>query len=245
MERVERGNRMEGEGPPVRVEIIGLRGRGVRLKVDVRPTWRRRLALWLRALAEMAGVVGLFVAAGVAWHAAERVLADAGDAREAAPYAPRAMPENEAPEIEADDAAPPDEPRIWLVDGYNVLHAGVLRGRDRREWWSAASQARLLAVVETFDDPHAEIWVVFDDARPGSGERCAVPEAGCRARVAFAPSADDWLVKRVRTAERPGELAVVTADRQVRERSRHRGARVVSPLAFLARCDRSEKAADA
>jgi len=124
------------------------------------------------------------------------------------------------------------------VDGYNVLHAGVLRGRDRREWWSAATQQRLVDVAESFDDPAAEIWVVFDDARPGRSERCRDPEPPSRVRVAWAPSADDWLVARVRRAERPADLAVVTADRQVQGRSRHRGAQVVSPLAFLARCQR-------
>lgn len=139
------------------------------------------------------------------------------------------------------DAASPEPPRTWLVDGYNVLHAGVLRGRDRREWWSAAVQQRLVDVVETFDDAAAEIWVVFDDARPGRSERCREPEPPRRVRIAYAPSADDWLVKRVRSAKRPGELAVVTSDRQVQGRSRHRGAQVVSPLAFLARCRREQQ----
>ncbi|HVP31069.1 MAG TPA: NYN domain-containing protein [Myxococcota bacterium] len=127
---------------------------------------------------------------------------------------------------------------MWLVDGYNVLHAGVLRGRDRREWWTAAVQQRVVDVAETFDDPRAEIWVVFDDARPGRSERCREPEPPSRVRLAYAPSADDWLVKRVRSASDPARLAVVTADRQVQGRARHRGAQVVSPLAFLARCRR-------
>lgn len=144
----------------------------------------------------------------------------------------------DTPPSPAPPPAPEAPPRVWLVDGYNVLHAGVLRGRDRREWWSAATQQRLVDVAESFDDPAAEIWVVFDDARPGRSERCRDPEPPSRVRVAWAPSADDWLVARVRRAERPEDLAVVTADRQVQGRSRHRGAQVVSPLAFLARCQR-------
>lgn len=127
----------------------------------------------------------------------------------------------------------------WLVDGYNVLHAGILRGRDRREWWSAATQQRLVEVAESFDDPMAEIWVVFDDARPGRSERCRDPEPPSRVRVVWTPSADDWLVARVRHAAQPAALVVVTADRQVQGRSQHRGARVFSPLAFLARCQRA------
>ena len=34
-----------------------------------------------------------------------------------------------------------------------------------------------------------------------------------------------------------GRVAVVTADRQLADRSRQRGAEVVSPLRFLARCE--------
>jgi rRNA-processing protein FCF1 len=54
--------------------------------------------------------------------------------------------------------------------------------------------------------------------------------------VVFAPSADDWLLQAVRDAEEPSALVVVTADRQLADRIRHRGARIVSPRTFLARC---------
>ncbi len=130
-------------------------------------------------------------------------------------------------------------PAVWLVDGYNVLHAGVLRGRDRAGWWKAAAQARVVSAAEGFDDPRAEVWVVFDAARPeAASERCSVPPEG-RVRLVFTPSADEWIVRHVRTHAEPERLAVVTADRQVAERARHRGARVVSPLAFLRRCTRA------
>jgi hypothetical protein len=120
----------------------------------------------------------------------------------------------------------------WLVDGFNVLHAGVLRGRDRSEWWTERRRAELLARAAAFDDPEAEIWVVFDG--PGQ-DPSAEPPTG-RLRQVFAPSADDWLLARVRSARDPSRLAVVTGDRQVAGRARHRGARVVSPTAFLGRC---------
>jgi hypothetical protein len=129
------------------------------------------------------------------------------------------------------EAAPP-APRLWLVDGFNVLHAGVLRGRDRAEWWTEPRREQLLSLAERFDDAEAEIWVVFDGRGP---ERPAeAPER--RVRQVFAPSADDWLLAKVRATEAPAELAVVTADRAVAARARHRGAQVVSPRAFLARC---------
>ncbi len=149
---------------------------------------------------------------------------------------------------------PPAEPEVWLVDGYNLLHAGVLRGRDRRGWWTAEAQARAIERIARFDGP-GELWVVFDrrertrrgDAPGGeAGARAtpADPPGPPRVRVAFAPSADDWLVRRVREAADPSRLAVVTADRRLAGRARHRGARVVPPSAFLARCPAGERADD-
>jgi hypothetical protein len=144
--------------------------------------------------------------------------------------------------IERRDAAEPDypvpmleatspTPSRWLVDGFNVLHAGVLRGRDRAQWWTEPRREQLVALAERFDDAEAEIWIVFD----GSGtEDNQVPAS--RVRRFFAPSADEWLLAQVRASEAPGCLAVVTADRAVAGRARHRGAQVISPRTFLSRC---------
>jgi predicted RNA-binding protein with PIN domain len=134
------------------------------------------------------------------------------------------------PETPGHEPSPP--PRLWLVDGFNVLHAGVLTGRDRAEWWSEARRAQLLTIVERFEPERedAEVWVVFDG--PSAAEERA--REGSRVRVAFARSADDWLVKRVRAAG--GSVCVVTSDRQLADRARRRGAEVLSPRRFLARC---------
>ena len=123
-----------------------------------------------------------------------------------------------------------DEPTIWLVDGYNVLHAAVLGGRDRSEWWSASRRRELLERVSGFA-ADAEVWIVFD----GPDDLGAAAEP-LGSRCVFATSADDWLVDRVGRAEDPSAIAVVTADRKVAGRARSRGARVVSPRDFLARC---------
>jgi predicted RNA-binding protein with PIN domain len=120
----------------------------------------------------------------------------------------------------------------WLVDGFNVLHAGVLRGNDRRGWWREEARARLLARVAAFEDAAAELWVVFDGPGPGA----EAERASERPRVVFAPSADEWLLGAVRETDEPASVVVVTADRQLADRARHRGARVVSPRTFLARC---------
>ena len=124
-----------------------------------------------------------------------------------------------------------DRPAIWLVDGFNVLHAGVLEGRERGDWWRAASRARLLALAGSFDDPEAELWIVFDGPRAAP----ATPQTA-RLRVVFAPSADEWLLSRLRSAPDPSRLGVVTGDRRLAIRSRRRGAQVIKPREFLDRC---------
>jgi predicted RNA-binding protein with PIN domain len=129
---------------------------------------------------------------------------------------------------------PANTPSIWLVDGFNVLHAGILRGRDRSEWWTEPRRRALLDRVHHFDDPCAELWVVFDGPRAPVDPAA---EAGPGPREVFADSADDWLLARVRASDDPSRIAVVTADRAVASRARHRGAQVVSPRAFLERCN--------
>lgn len=149
----------------------------------------------------------------------------------------------------------PPAPRglTWLVDGYNAMHACLLAGTDRDRWWTAESRELLLARASRFDDPEAEIWVVFDGRNesqeiyePLAGPELPGPEAsasGARSvgapaavHVVFAPSADDWITKRVRQVAEPDRIAVVTSDRQVADRCAHRGARVLRPQAFLAGC---------
>ncbi len=121
------------------------------------------------------------------------------------------------------------ENRRWLIDGYNVLHTGVLHGKNRGDWWSAPARQKLLDVVRHFDATDAELWIVFD----GKDEK---DQGEGRTRTIFAESADAWLVAAVKAAAVPEEVTVVTADRKVADRARHRGARVVSPKEFLARC---------
>jgi predicted RNA-binding protein with PIN domain len=136
---------------------------------------------------------------------------------------------------EADETAPP---RVWLVDGFNALHVAVLRGRERAGWGTREGREQLLARVRGFDDRSAEIWVVFDGPHPANEAEAGAALGG--PRIAFAHSADAWLLQRVRES-RAGEVAVVTADRPLAARARARGARVVSPRDFLARCGGASK----
>ncbi len=157
-----------------------------------------------------------FVAVGLAWAAAESGL--------------RLRDEVCSPIAYAGSPMTSCETKIWLVDGYNVLHAAVLGGKDRSQWWTGSRRRELLERVSGFD-ADAEVWIVFDGP-DDSGAEAEPPGPHC----VFAASADDGLVDRVRRAADPSEIAVVTADRKVAGRARGRGARIVTPKDFLARC---------
>ena len=171
-------------------------------------------SLFWRGILECLLVMSGFAGFGLAWAGLERRDAALPDY----PHAPM-------------EATPPT-PSLWLVDGFNVLHAGVLHGRDRAQWWTEPRREQLVALAERFDDADAEIWIVFD----GGGPEAPSEAPASRVHRIFAPSADDWLLAKVRASAEPACLAVVTADRAVADRARHRGAQVVSPRSFLARC---------
>jgi predicted RNA-binding protein with PIN domain len=129
---------------------------------------------------------------------------------------------------------------LLIIDGFNVLHAGVLIGRDRAGWWQEAAQRRLIERVEAFANPtNMEIWVVFD-RRPDKEEQATnVVSTDSRIRVNYAPSADDWIVEQVVMLTSQRTVTVVTADRPLRERVRRAGGTLCSPRQFLADCQSS------
>ncbi len=183
----------------------------------------RITARW-RGVFETVVVIGGFAAFGLFWAALESDLEASGKA-----YS-HSMAETSS-----------NAPRIWLVDGYNTVCAGLLGGRDRVQWWSTQRRAELmerLAGFEGLTDPSSEIWVVFDGASSvqdddtGSG----------RIRSVFSPSADEWLVREVRVRASDGSVAVVTDDRRLANRARDRGALIVTPQEFLRCCPKTPPA---
>src|SRR5215471_16293391 len=87
---------------------------------------------------------------------------------------------------------------LLIVDGFNVLHAGVLSGRDRAEWWKETAQRRLVTRVEKFSDADdAEIWIIFDRRADKDSQATNVASSDPRISIAYAPSADDWIVEQV------------------------------------------------
>ncbi len=192
-------------------------------------------------------VMAAFVGLGLAWaelaHSAYSHEAMQPTDADAAAPTPVDVPASRTDRSPPHAEACPAPPRIWLVDGFNVLHVALLGGRERREWWTQPSRQELLDRAAHFDALHggadagAEVWVVFDGPRPADDAND--PVAGSetlRLRQVFAPCADAWLLDRLRKTDRPEGVVIVTADRRLAARVRSRGARVVPPGEFLRRC---------
>ena len=127
---------------------------------------------------------------------------------------------------------------LLLIDGFNVLHAGVLTGRDRANWWQTPAQRRLVERVERFADPlYPVLWIVFDRRERRTSDPQApeeVTSTDTRIRIFYAPSADDWIVAQVEQQTARCHVTVVTADRLLRDRVRQVGGKLLSPSQFLA-----------
>lgn len=130
---------------------------------------------------------------------------------------------------------------LHLIDAFNFLHAVVLKGRDRKNWWCSENQARVVAAVlalragrEPFD-----AWLVFDRRGEMPGPAALDPVLHAAAltvvpgiEVHSAPDADDYIVARCAELSGARELWIVSADRALGDRARRHGAHRVSPWAF-------------
>jgi predicted RNA-binding protein with PIN domain len=136
-------------------------------------------------------------------------------------------------------------PPLYLIDGYNFLHAVVLKGRERAAWWSPENQARTVACVAGLvSGEGVETWVVFDrrgPAPPGAAPAIVPAEGGLQ--VHHAPDADDYIVTWCAELSGSRAVIVVSADRSLVDRGRYRGARRLSPWAFM-RADARAAAVD-
>jgi predicted RNA-binding protein with PIN domain len=126
---------------------------------------------------------------------------------------------------------------LLIIDGFNVLHAGVLTGRDRAKWWQPTMQRRLVERVESCTDiTYTNLWIIFDRRADTQAEYEDVTSYDPRIRVFYAPSADEWIVAQVDELAGQRAVTVVTADRLLRERVRRAGGLLSSPMHFLASC---------
>ena len=122
----------------------------------------------------------------------------------------------------------------WLVDGMNVI------GSRPDRWWNDPDRAirRLIDELDRYvEETHEEVTVVFDrqprDVSSGMHGEVVVAFASRRGRNA----ADHEIAEMVADDGSPATLHVVTSDRDLADRVRHRGARVASSGSFRRRLD--------
>jgi hypothetical protein len=112
-----------------------------------------------------------------------------------------------------------------LIDGHNAIHRLGLRTGSHE-----GDRRALLARVRRAD-PQAEVYF---DARQAPPRLPDLPrEGGLRVRYVRGREADDAILDRVRSAERPGDLVVVTDDRELAGGARQLGARTLPVREFL------------
>jgi predicted RNA-binding protein with PIN domain len=117
---------------------------------------------------------------------------------------------------------------LYLVDGFNLLHAAVLAGRSRPGWWGADRQRQVVELSERFGA--GEVVVVFDERGSERATRSG------RVDVRFAPDADEYIVSLCASLRSSRSVVVVSADRSLCDRAVYRGAARLSPWRFAAQC---------
>ena len=124
----------------------------------------------------------------------------------------------------------------YLLDGNNLI--GIARRTARP---SEEDRAALISeLADRLRQTRAKATVFFDGP---SGERPS-SLGGLTIRSPSAGSADDAILREIRRSPAPGELTVVTADRELSRRAREAGARVTPPAEFFARFGRRAAPAD-
>lgn len=111
----------------------------------------------------------------------------------------------------------------YIVDGMNVI------GSRPDGWWRdrPAAVRRMEAELAAWRERSGESLVAVFDGRP---PRDSEPPPGLE--VAFAPHADDEIVRQVAADPDPSSLTVVTSDDALAARVRALGAKVVGSGGF-------------
>lgn len=128
---------------------------------------------------------------------------------------------------------------LYLIDGFNFLHAVVLKGRDRSRWWSPENQRAVQDWVALRPITSARTWIVFDQREPRPPNESPVmdgaPTVGLEVR--HAPDADAFILACCEELRGTSQVVVVSADRSLVDRAKRRGARALSPWEFARYAD--------
>jgi predicted RNA-binding protein with PIN domain len=129
---------------------------------------------------------------------------------------------------------------LYLIDGYNLLHAlGVLPRRAGPRGLEKA-RLRLLGLLRaSHGDDASAVTVVFDAAHAPPG---VSPERDYQGiHIVFAvgqAAADDLIEQLIRRAPAPKQLAVVSDDHRIQQAARRRHCHVLGCMDYLDELDR-------
>ncbi|MGH9870745.1 MAG: NYN domain-containing protein [Candidatus Polarisedimenticolia bacterium] len=125
----------------------------------------------------------------------------------------------------------------YLVDGSNLAGAA----RDRRLGLPRDEQELVRLLASFAEARSTRLTVVFDGPAEGRGGSGRAHQAG-RVKVRYSGSgrtADDLIVDMVRAENAPGDVIVVTSDRDLSSRVRTAGGRVMGCTRFAEALERS------
>lgn len=132
---------------------------------------------------------------------------------------------------------------LFLIDGYNLLHAlGVLPKRTAARGLEAA-RGRLLGLLRgSYGDDAWQVTVVFDAARAPPGAEAEQTYHGIQVRFAVGEfQADDLIEKLIRKASAPKQLTVVSDDHRIQQAARRRRCTVMGCAAYLQQLERQRR----
>jgi rRNA-processing protein FCF1 len=115
----------------------------------------------------------------------------------------------------------------YLLDGNNLI--GIARKTSRPG--EEDRRALIAEVADRLRATRARATIFFDGSSGGRGAALGTLTVA----AGTGGSADDAIVREVERARAPGELTVVTADRELTRRVRNAGGKVVSPTEFFRR----------
>src|SRR5438067_3317177 len=124
---------------------------------------------------------------------------------------------------------------LFLIDGYNLLHAIGLVAKRKGPYGLKWARQRLLRFLhDAFQEKAASVNVIFDASTSPKGSVAEQEHGGVH--VTFAVhhhEADDLIELLIRKATTPKELTVVSDDHRIQDAGRRRHCVVLGCAGFL------------
>lgn len=129
---------------------------------------------------------------------------------------------------------------LYLIDGYNLLHALGVITRDTSPAGLKHARLQLFRLLHDFHGVQSpDVTIVFDAQNSPHGARAEMEYRGLAIRFAVDyPEADDLLEQLLEESPDPRNLTVVSDDRRVRRATRRRGGVVLSCGEYMDRLGR-------